>query len=66
LPRFRQAFRRPDSPFETARFRLRGLAANRSYVTRNAVSTEVGTLTGTELLERGLPIVMFSGPQRAG
>ena len=60
-----QAFRRPDSPFETARFRLRGLDAKRTYAIRNADSSEAIRMSGAELLERGLPVVLKDCPGAA-
>lgn len=48
------AFRRPDSPYETARFRLRGLIPEANYELRNADAPSTITLTGRELAGDGL------------
>ncbi len=60
-----QAFRRPDSPFETARFQLRGLDPKRTYVIRDADSGETTRMSGAELLERGLPVTLRDSPGAA-
>lgn len=51
-----QAFRRSQSVYETARFPLRGLAADDRYVVTNLDTGEQQTLTGRELLEQGLRV----------
>jgi len=58
-----QAFRRPDSSFEVARFRLRGLDPQARYVVTNADAAGEASYTGRELLDNGLPV---SIPNRPG
>ena len=48
-----QAFRRPESPYESARFKLHGLEESATYAVEN-FDGGTGTLTGKELMERGL------------
>lgn len=60
-----QAFRRAESDYEAARFRLRGLEPDAVYTLTNldvAGSTE---MTGRELLESGLPIALKDRPTAA-
>ena len=59
-----QAFRRKDSPFEAARFKLRGLDATATYVVTDVdkPATPVPT-NGRELMERGLAVAMLQAPQ---
>jgi alpha-galactosidase len=60
-----QAFRRAECNEESAKFRLRGLDPNAVYVLTNldvAGSTE---MTGRELLDAGLPVVMKEKPGAA-
>jgi alpha-galactosidase len=56
-----QAFRRPESPYESARFKLRGLDAAATYAVENF---DGGTekLTGQELMERGLAVTAATAP----
>ena len=56
-----QAFRRPESPYESARFKLRGLEAATTYEVENF---DGGTenYTGKELMERGLPLKTKAAP----
>ncbi len=56
-----QAFRRPGSPFETARFRLRGLEAGARY----SVSGSDRAFTGKELMESGLAVTIAEHPGAA-
>ncbi len=56
-----QAFRRPDSPYETAHFKLRGLNAAGNYEVENLDGGKE-VQTGRELSERGLPITAISAP----
>lgn len=49
-----QAFRRADSVYEVARFKLRGLDPGAGYVLTNLDSGESETRTGHELLDHGL------------
>ena len=58
-----QAFRRPDSPFESARFLLRGLDADAQYSAASIDSPDEAVYSGRELLERGLPVRSRSAPE---
>lgn len=60
-----QAFRRPESPFETARFRLRGLDAKAMYAVKDMDSVAEVTLSGAELMEKGLPVTVGQAPGAA-
>jgi alpha-galactosidase len=60
-----QVFRRPESPFEAARFKLRGLDAKASYVVKNADDPAQTTISGAELIERGLPVTVKQCPGAA-
>jgi alpha-galactosidase len=54
-----QAFRRVDSPYEAARFKLRGLEADARYkISDLDQAAALPLLTGRELMERGLPITL--------
>jgi len=56
-----QAFRRAESPYELARFRLRGLDADARYTVRNLDQQEtLPSFSGSELMERGLAITLTS------
>ncbi len=58
-----QAFRRPDSNFEAGRFKLRGLdSAARYAVTDLDRPDEAQTLTGEELMKRGLLVTIRERP----
>ncbi len=58
-----QAFRRPESVYESARFRLRGLDADASYEVKDLDAPEVTrTFGGRELLEKGLPVAISERP----
>jgi alpha-galactosidase len=60
-----QAFRRPGSPFETARFKLRGLAANSTYTVQDVDGQAPIDLTGLELMEKGIPVNISASPGSA-
>jgi alpha-galactosidase len=60
-----QAFRRPDSPFEVARFQLHGLDAKASYVVKDTDDAAEITMSGAELMERGLPVTVKERPGAA-
>jgi len=60
-----QAFRRADSIYESARLRLRGLAANASYVVRNLDAARGTRISGRELMEAGLLVTLPKRPQAA-
>jgi len=56
-----QAFRRPESPYESARFKLHGLEESATYAVENFDgSTE--NYTGKELMERGLAVTAATAP----
>jgi hypothetical protein len=57
-----QAFRRGESPFETARFQLGGLKAGVSYVLTDVDSGKESTHTGRELMVSGLEVSIRSHP----
>ncbi len=58
-----QAFRRPKSPYASARFPLRGLDASASYEIRNVDVEGTSKLTGRDLMGKGL---LVSIPARPG
>ena len=58
-----QAFRRPESYYESARFKLHGLESNIRYSITNFDSPGTIEATGKELLENGL---LISIPQKPG
>lgn len=57
-----QSFRRPDSPFERARFLLRGLDADAQYSAASVDLPGETVYSGRELLERGLPVEIGTRP----
>jgi alpha-galactosidase len=57
-----QVFRRQDSPFTAAVFPLRGLDPEATYTVRNVDIEGSKTLSGAELLKRGLPINIETKP----
>ena len=57
-----QAFRRAESPFETARFHLSGLKASSSYTVRDIDSGQQSRHTGKELMEIGLAVSIGKHP----
>ncbi|MBI5085673.1 MAG: alpha-galactosidase [Candidatus Solibacter usitatus] len=60
-----QAFRRPESPFETARFKLRGLDANATYAVTDLDGKGESVMSGAELMERGIPVTINASPGAA-
>jgi len=61
-----QAFRREDSPYEMARFKLRGLNAAARYSVTDLEKPELPQqFGGQELMERGLPITLVD-PRSSG
>jgi len=59
-----QAFRRPDSPFETARFKLHGLDATTDYLVTDLDEPDTAmTVSGKALMESGLAVTMPQAPQ---
>jgi alpha-galactosidase len=57
-----QAFRRPESAFETARFHLRGLKASASYAIRDLDTGKESRYMGKELTEIGLEVSIRNRP----
>jgi len=58
-----QAFRRAESCYETARFKLRGLDPAARYTVRHLDSEETTETTGQELMEKGLQVTLPNQPQ---
>ena len=56
-----QAFRRDESPYETARFRLRGLEPDATYRLKDFDQAQPVEARGKDLMETGL---LVSLPQR--
>ncbi|HVN05069.1 MAG TPA: alpha-galactosidase [Bryobacteraceae bacterium] len=57
-----QAFRRPDSSFETARFRLRGLDPHARYTVTDIDAPGETVHMGSELLDDGMPVAIRNRP----
>ena len=60
-----QAFRRDQSVYESARFKLQGLDPGSRYVIKNLDSGDTQTLGGRELLESGLLVTAKGTPADA-
>ena len=60
-----QAFRRPESPFESARFKLRGLERQARYVVSDLDGAGETELSGAELMDQGLPVTLKQAPAAA-
>ena len=60
-----QVFRRPDSPFEVARFRLHGLDPSSQYEVANLDVPGTQQMTGQELMEKGLLVEIRDRPGSA-
>ncbi len=60
-----QAFRRAESLYEVARFNLRGLDPGAPYELTNLDSGQSQTLTGRDLLEKGLAVPVSEQPGSA-
>jgi alpha-galactosidase len=60
-----QAFRRPASPFETARFRLRGLKPGATYAVKDLDSGSESRHTAKDLMETGLDVSISNQPGAA-
>jgi alpha-galactosidase len=60
-----QAFRRPDSPYESARFTLRGLEPAATYEIRNVDVAGVRRQSGRELMQIGLLVTLETRPAAA-
>ncbi len=56
-----QAFRRPECPYESARFKLHGLEAKANYQVENLDGGQE-THSGSELMEKGLAISTTTAP----
>jgi alpha-galactosidase len=60
-----QAFRRADSSYESARFKLRGLDPSARYTITNADAPGGEERTGRELMEQGLSVTLRDQPGAA-
>ena len=60
-----QAFRRPGSYYLAARFNLRGLDPGATYVLKNHDTAGTVEISGGELLDEGLPVVIKDRPGAA-
>jgi alpha-galactosidase len=60
-----QAFRRAESAYESARFKLKGLDADARYKVRNLDATRPTEMSGRELMEKGLLVTIPSQPGAA-
>jgi len=60
-----QAFRRKDCFYESARLKLQGLDADSQYVVRDFDSEDTKTVSGKELMEKGLLVVIPECPGAA-
>jgi alpha-galactosidase len=60
-----QAFRRPESPYESARLRLAGLDPAATYELKDADQDGSITMGGRELLDQGLLVTLKSRPAAA-
>jgi alpha-galactosidase len=58
-----QVFRRAGSPYETASFKLHGLAPDARYTVRNSDAEGATDMTGRDLMEKGLPVALPNRPQ---
>ena len=59
------ALRRPESPYESARFPLRGLNASAAYQFKNLDSSDQQTVSGKTLMETGLAVKLGGPPGSA-
>ena len=57
-----QAFRRPESPIEEVRFRLRGLDAEAQYTVSNLDMPNEIQISGQDLKVAGLPVLIKDRP----
>ena len=60
-----QAFRRPNCPYVSAQYRLRGLDADVRYVVTDIDTAASQEMTGRELMENGLLIAIAQRPGAA-
>jgi hypothetical protein len=58
-----QVFRRAESPYESARFVLRGLEADSQYTLTDLDSGRTQQLAGRELMQEGLLVTIPQRPQ---
>lgn len=59
------ALRRPDSPYETARLPLRGIESGASYEVTNLDTKAAVTMSGEELMQKGIAVAMNTRPGSA-
>ncbi|MBZ5563370.1 MAG: GH36 C-terminal domain-containing protein, partial [Acidobacteriia bacterium] len=59
------AFRRPGSPYGSARFKLRGLDPAARYRVTNLDTSAAQEMTGAELSDQGLPVTLKRRPDSA-
>jgi alpha-galactosidase len=57
-----QVFRRAESPYDSARFKLHGLDPDAQYVIKDLDSSEGAKYGGGELLQFGLPVSIHTQP----
>lgn len=60
-----QAFRRSDSVYETARFKLQGLDPNATYQAKDLNTGHSEETSGKELMEKGLAVTLTDQPGAA-
>ena len=60
-----QVFRRGESPYESARFPLRGLKADAQYTLTDLDTGRAEQFAGRQLLQEGLPITIPQRPYAA-
>ncbi|MFA6243154.1 MAG: NPCBM/NEW2 domain-containing protein [Candidatus Hydrogenedentales bacterium] len=58
-----QVFRRPDSIYESAHLKLKALDPDARYAVLSLDALDPETLTGKQLMEEGLPVIVTSCPQ---
>lgn len=58
-----QIFRRAESIFTAAALPLKGLDAGAQYQITNVMTNETQTMSGKDLIETGLPVVMHERPE---
>ena len=57
-----QAFRRPNCPYVSAQYKLRGLEADARYVVNDLDNDRPQEMTGRELMDKGLLIAIPEKP----
>jgi alpha-galactosidase len=60
-----QVFRRGDSIYESARMPLKGLIPEMNYSVKNVDEETSATVSGQELMEKGIPVSMPERPSAA-